>query len=89
MEHDLTKTDITLKSRKTDNTYYLFSDMIVIKGGYEGIIELPGQNEILCFCDMYYESDELHVFAATTRSYDVMCVLDEYDLTITKKGYRK
>jgi hypothetical protein len=88
-DHDLAKADIILESRKTDNTYYLFSDMIVIKGEHEDVIELPGKNEILCFCDMYYELDELHIFAATTRSYDAMYVLDEYDLTITRKGYRK
>ena len=89
MERDITKADVRLESRKTGNTYYLFSDMIIIKGNHEGVIELPGKNEILCFCDMYYELGELHVFAPTTGSYDAVYVLDEYELTITHKGYRK
>ena len=68
-DYDITKADVTLKSRTTGNIYYLFSDRIVIKGERDGIIRLPGQNEILCF--------------------DVMYVLDENDLTIIQKGYRK
>ena len=88
-DYDITKADVTLKSRTTGNTYYLFSDRIVIKGEHDGVIILPGKNEILCFADMYYELGELHVFAPTTKSFDVMYVLDENDLTIIQKGYRK
>ena len=85
----MSKAERILKSKVNRNTYYLFSDKIIIKGEKEGEILLPGDYDVICFCDIYYESKELHVFLATTGYYDRTYVLDEYDLTMQHIGYRK
>lgn len=78
-----------LKSRKNNNTYFLFTDRVVIKGKTESTIALPKSHDIICFSDMYYENEILSLFAATTGYYDKRYCLDEDLLTIEEKGWSK
>ena len=80
---------IVLKSQINDNTYFLFSDRLVVNGKAESTIDLPETYDIICFSDMYYENGILSVFAATTACYDKRYCLDEDMLIIEEKGWSK
>ena len=80
---------IVLKSQINDNTYFLFSDRLIVKGKAESTINFPESHDIICFSDMYYENGILSVFAATTAFYDKRYCLDEDMLIIEEKGWSK
>lgn len=80
---------IVLKSRINDNTYFLFSDRLVVNDKTKSTIVLPKSHDIICLSDMYYENEILSVFAATTSCFDKRYCLDEDMLTIEERGWSK
>lgn len=86
---NLLNAEIVLKSKKKNNTYYMYSDKIVVCGTINKTIVLPSDYKIICFYDMYYVKDELYVVLCTDGDYDVVYIMDEENLRICKKGLQK
>ena len=86
---NLLNAEIILESKKKNNTYYMYSDKIVVCGTINKTIVLPSDNKIICFYDMYYIEDELFVVLCTDGDYDAVYIMDEEHLSICKKGFQK
>ena len=86
---NLLNAEIVLESNKKNNTYYMYSDKIVVRGTINKIIVLPPDYKIICFYDIYYIKDELYVVLCNDGDYDVVYIMDEENLSICKKGFQK
>ena len=81
--------DIVIKSKRNNSVYYMFSDEIFIHDEKNKSIGLPADLNVVGFCDMYYQHDELYVIVATNKGYDYVYILDEEDNSIKKRGLTK
>lgn len=82
--------EITLVSKRNHNTYYLFSDKIVVRDNEnDKSIALPDENGIICFYDMYYSQGELYVICIAEGYYDLAYILNEGKLSLEKRNLHK
>ena len=81
---------IIKKSKYNNNLYTMYNCKIIItNGNQERIVELPRDENSICFYDMYYERGLLIVIIATRGEYDLKYELDEDNLKLQKISYTK
>ena len=69
----------TLKSRKNDNVYNLYTDKIVVqtKTGVKEIFLPADIADCWCFYDIYYIQDKLFAILVKNGNYDLRIAIDE------------
>lgn len=87
---ELSDAKIVIKSEINLNYYYLFNDKIIVDKNNNYIdIYLPKKSGVVCFYDMYYASDGLRIIIATRNDYDLVGILNEYNLTLDITKFTK
>lgn len=87
---ELSDAKIVIKSETNSNCYYLFNDKIIVDKNNNYIdIYLPKKSGVVCFYDMYYASDGLRIIIATRNDYDLVGILNEYNLTLDITKFTK
>lgn len=87
---ELSDAKIVIKSEINSNCYYLFNDKIIVDKNNNYIdIYLPKKSGVVCFYDMYYASDGLRIIMATRNDYDLVGILNEYNLMLDITKFTK
>ena len=68
----------------------MFADKIVVKSTDDDVfIELPRNDKVVGFYDMYYVNECICVIVATRGAYDIRYVLDEEEYTLISEQLSK
>lgn len=75
---DNQKPEIIIDSKCKNTQYHMYRDKILVKDSDTTLcIELPRADKAVCFYNMYYVKDRIHVIVATKGVYDIRYILDE------------